>query len=192
MGQRLNIEIVKGDNVLANAYYHWSGYSNSAIDLVECIIRYYDYADKYHHENDTLFAIKLLEKTGAGLTEDEVEYVKKKYGETKLSDCKGRNNGLIAITKKGIEETREWEEARVTIDIDTKTFDFKRAMWKLDKSEIKECIEEGKIFYEINYDLKNIEFEKVFDLKALIDKMCYLRQYDLKNNFDNTYFTLIE
>jgi hypothetical protein len=28
MGQRLNIEIVKNGDVLANSYYHWSGFSN--------------------------------------------------------------------------------------------------------------------------------------------------------------------
>ena len=39
MGQRLNIEIVKGDpdNVLANAYYHWSAYTSSAAQLT-CLI----------------------------------------------------------------------------------------------------------------------------------------------------------
>lgn len=33
MGQRLNIEIISGDKVLANAYYHWSAYSRIAIEL---------------------------------------------------------------------------------------------------------------------------------------------------------------
>ena len=38
MGQRLNIEIVKNGEVLANSYYHWSGFSNSSIDLAIRII----------------------------------------------------------------------------------------------------------------------------------------------------------
>lgn len=31
MGQRLNLSINKNGKVLANCYYHWSGYTNSAI-----------------------------------------------------------------------------------------------------------------------------------------------------------------
>ena len=31
MGQRLNIEIVNGETSLANAYYHWSAYTKSAL-----------------------------------------------------------------------------------------------------------------------------------------------------------------
>lgn len=38
MGQRLNIEILKNGEVLANSYYHWSGFSNSAINLTIYII----------------------------------------------------------------------------------------------------------------------------------------------------------
>lgn len=38
MGQRLNIEIVNGDTCLANAYYHWSGYTLSACDLTMKIL----------------------------------------------------------------------------------------------------------------------------------------------------------
>lgn len=33
MGQRLNIEIIREGNLLTNAYYHWSGYTSSAITL---------------------------------------------------------------------------------------------------------------------------------------------------------------
>ena len=38
MGQRLNIEIINDDKVLANAYYHWAGYTTSAISLTETIL----------------------------------------------------------------------------------------------------------------------------------------------------------
>lgn len=43
MGQRLNIEIVKNGEVLANSYYHWSGFSDCAVNLTEKIIKDYDY-----------------------------------------------------------------------------------------------------------------------------------------------------
>ena len=34
MGQRLNIEIKKDSKVLANAYYHWSAYTSSALQML--------------------------------------------------------------------------------------------------------------------------------------------------------------
>lgn len=43
MGQRLNIQIEDNDTninetvVLANCYYHWSGYSSSVMELVDKI-----------------------------------------------------------------------------------------------------------------------------------------------------------
>jgi len=43
MGQRLNIEIISNGKCLANAYYHWSAYSDSAIDLAIKIVRKYEY-----------------------------------------------------------------------------------------------------------------------------------------------------
>lgn len=47
MGQRLNIEIVKNGEVLANSYYHWAAYSEVAIDLAIQIINKYEYIKKY-------------------------------------------------------------------------------------------------------------------------------------------------
>ena len=38
MGQRLNIEIMSGEKVLANAYYHWSAYTASAAELTKIIL----------------------------------------------------------------------------------------------------------------------------------------------------------
>lgn len=102
MGQRLNIEIVKNGEILANAYYHWSGFSNCAIDLTEKIIEKFEYTKKYLVEKyiknqDLLFAIRLLEITGAG-TEDlreTREILKDVTMNLKLELCKGRNDGII-------------------------------------------------------------------------------------------------
>lgn len=102
MGQRLNIEIVKNGEILANAYYHWSGFSNSAINLTEKIIKNFEYIKKYRVEEyienkDLLFAIRLLEETGAGIEdlEETREILKDKTMNLKLLLCKGRNEGII-------------------------------------------------------------------------------------------------
>lgn len=102
MGQRLNIEIVKNGDVLANSYYHWSGFSNSAVNLTIDIIKTFDYVkryqvEKYINNQDLLFAIRLLEITGAGLNDIEKarKILEDQTMNLKLQPCKGRNDGII-------------------------------------------------------------------------------------------------
>ena len=107
MGQRLNIEIVKNGEVLANSYYHWSGFSNSAINLIIEIIRNYKYIKKYKVEQyiknqDLLFAIRLLEETGAGVNdiENTRKILEDETMNLKLKACTGRDSGIIRNHKK--------------------------------------------------------------------------------------------
>lgn len=138
MGQRLNIELFYNGERVANAYYHWSGFTSSALDLTRQIVINYEIMNKDFPIQ--IKAILLLQKTGAGLTEDEFEWAEKninQFNEYKdiLVKAVNRNEGLIAITEEGMEETKEWEEARVTIYLDTKKID-------LDTFYIYESIEE--------------------------------------------------
>lgn len=132
MGQRLNIEIKINGEVQANAYYHWSGYTSSAINLTEQILgQYEDFLDRTEPK---LSAIRLLETTDAGLTPEELEKAKEDYSEVTFGKCNGRNSGLIAVSEDGMNETRYWEENRVTIDFDEETVDFN--VWSIwDKEE---------------------------------------------------------
>ena len=107
MGQRLNIEIVKNGEVLANSYYHWSGFSNSAVNLAIEIIKHFEYIKKvkveqYIKNQDLLFAIRLLEETGAGV--DDIEQTRSILEDItmnlKLQPCKGRNEGVIRNYRK--------------------------------------------------------------------------------------------
>lgn len=114
MGQRLNIEILNDGEVLANSYYHWSGYTTSAIALTKHIL---ENMDKVRQENELLYAIRLLETTGARLTGDEILCAKKDFPAEEFESAVSRNDGLIGISEKTIEDTRFWEEARVSIDL---------------------------------------------------------------------------
>ena len=115
MGQRLNIEINKNGELLANAYYHWSGYTRTALALTSMILVK---SEEIKNTNDVLYAIELLETTGARLTNDEIKYAKSIGIDKKFEPAVSRNEGLIAISEKGMNETRFWEEARVEIDIE--------------------------------------------------------------------------
>ena len=124
MGQRLNIEIVNGETSLANAYYHWSAYTKSALYLTKEII------DAFYGRSEPLslkMAVELLEATGAGVDENEEEEIRKqpnKFGHIKFNQCIDRSEGLLYVTESGKASVRKWEEGRVTIDLSTETFCF--------------------------------------------------------------------
>ena len=119
MGQRLNLEIWNNGKVLANAYYHWSAFTESAAEIISKALNYIE-NNTLEDNNALLYAIRILESTGADLTEDEIAYantINELKGKA-FSPCVNRNYGLIAITEKGIEDTRYWEEYSAYIYID--------------------------------------------------------------------------
>lgn len=202
MGQRLNIEIKKGDKTLANAYYHWSAYSSSACGMAVDIMNFMK--ENPQSCDDVLYAIRLLEHTGAGLThfnpsEEEKEQAKNLYkseyyekwlarpSERKTAmdmfpnevfkNCYGRNEGLLAITEYGINETRDWEEGRVTIDIGEQRvgFDVYRDASAFDDAESEE--EET-----LNLELSYLSYEDLLKLQEILDdyaKCRYFKTYKL-------------
>ena len=93
MGQRLNIEITDGEKGYANAYYHWSGYTESSLELAKQII---DSISHCKYEKVTrAIGIAILEVTGAAITDEEYDICK--IG-TRLNSA-DRNNGLIAVSE---------------------------------------------------------------------------------------------
>ena len=128
MGQRLDLEIRKKGKVLANAYYHWSAYTSSSFELVNLA---YDYIARNHHkENDLMLAVHALEYTGAGMEDCELTevYKQRKYAGVEFKKAKDRNEGLLAISEKGIESTIQWAEETAVIDI-TNPEDIKFNFW---------------------------------------------------------------
>lgn len=141
MGQRLNIEIVNGEDTVANAYYHWSAYTKSAIVLTNQILVAVDGVNGTPVER----AVKLLELTGAGVNEDERKRIEEdsshRFDGIELKDCTSRNEGLLSVTAEGIKETRDWEEGRVTIHLDSRLVDFS-VYWEFAKDAYEEDYEE--------------------------------------------------
>lgn len=125
MGQRLNIEILNGEKLLANAYYHWSAYTSSAVFMTEQIINTFYTSRALRGSDMRTAAIRLLESTGAGYNEMERSRIKQSEDEIlrilRVNDCVDRNRGLLAVTEEGMNENRYWEEHRVSIDISSET-----------------------------------------------------------------------
>lgn len=194
MGQRLNIEIArkKDNKILANSYYHWSAYTYSSLKLANEIIENIYDVIRNNKVSDEIKAIQLLQTTGAGLLEQEYNTLNeedKKY----CSLATNRDLGLISFTEKGMEETRTWEESRltITIDFDNKEYDFVgdknrvdfEVYFPISREEIEECYKEelksGKInldeVVEFNFDLQDM---KLNDIRLFMAKI-----NQIENNF---------
>lgn len=161
MGQRLNIEIYNGETPLANCYYHWSAYTDSALELTKEIIDGYYDSDK---DANVKLAVRLFEQTGAGVNEAERANIKKhmrRFVGVKFKDAVSRSDGLISVTEEGMEDTRYYEEGRVVIDLDDKTFDFGiLAGYTVDEYE-DEYDELASDLPECPYNLSAVEFNEI-------------------------------
>lgn len=194
MGQRLNIEISrkKDNKILANSYYHWSAYTYSSLKLANEIIENIYDVIRNNKVSDEIKAIQLLQTTGAGLLEQEYNTLNeedKKY----CSLATSRDLGLISFTERGMEETRTWEESRltITIDFDNKEYDFVgdknrvdfEVYFPISREEIEECYKEelksGKInldeVVEFNFNLQDM---KLNDIRLFMAKI-----NQIENNF---------
>lgn len=118
-------------------YYHWSGYTQAALQLVDDFISSVTRLQT-GSKNDKLVPIVLtaLRNNGAGLSDKEAAALVERFPDLigqpvsrpTLEKDLDRNNGLIAFSEDGMNETRCCAEATVTIDVDTRLVSFD-AVW---------------------------------------------------------------
>ena len=194
MGQRLNIQIEANDTdtnkteVLANCYYHWSGYTSSAMELVNEIVNSgiynLDILDPIEK------AIRLLEATGAGLAEDELTDT---YNTPKYKVSSDRNKGLIAISEEGKNSTVKYEESRVTINLTTGSINMSDMVYDV-TDEFAAPIYEKKVksIYKLKADL-NSSFDTFQALSAELTDNVFKNshEYDMFVQ-DGSIYRLIE
>ena len=174
MGQRLNIQIEANDTdtnetkVLANCYYHWSGYTSSAMELVNEIVN----SGIYNLDilDPVEKAIRLLEATGSGLAGDELTDT---YYAPKYKVSSDRNKGLIAISEEGKNSTVKYEESRVTINLTTGSINMSDMVHDVTDEFSKEELETKlKNLYELKSDL-NSNFNTFQDLYTELNDNLY-------------------
>ena len=119
-------------------------------------------------DQDVLYAVRLLEGTGAGINGGE----RKKILAEGL--CPGiafrsaidRNRGLISITEEGMEETRYWQEGQVTIDLDRRRIYF-GVFFEL--NTLEDYIEEYKIDPQESEQMPVAINESIEDVQKMLD-----------------------
>lgn len=201
MGQRLNIEIFNNGELLANCYYHWSGFTTSSMEITKIILENYDAIMNMEISNLSK-AILLLQKTNGGLMvndrDNELKFALENLPPQDLEKIElkrsiNRNEGLISITENNMEETRQWEEARITIYLDTKKIDFDnvyisdREGWQENYPDIN--YDDLPLFpFETTWDIDFKDFQELYDYfkMAYKEKMWYFKYTD------NQVLTMIE
>ncbi len=181
MGQRLVLTIKNNSKILANSYYHWSAYTDSAAEITNRCIETFKHT-KY--TNDLDIALEMLASTGAGLTDDEVpEFFRMKAKDPLIQiippNALDRDSGLIAVSKKGMENSQGWSEGDVVINIEDKVVDFVVLYYpdddwlveyycdehninydKLDKNKVENIIHQiAEKLPTIDQDISEIKFE---------------------------------
>lgn len=162
MGQRLNIEIWNNGKVLANAYYHWSAYTDESANLANKALEYIK-NNPMPNDNELLYAIRILEATGAGLTDGEIEYAKSlsALNDTTFAECKGRDCGLLGISENEIKSTRSWCEGNVFIYLDENRLSFdvfiKQDAWEWRKEQREEYENENADFKSLDVVTLNLD-----------------------------------
>ena len=172
MGQRLNIEIQNNGELLANCYYHWAAYTDSALELAT------DALDALYNEacenlNPKQKALYMLNATGATVPPDQLESVVNIL-ELDYDTPANRNLGLIAVTKEGMQDTRDWEEGRITIDIGKEIVDF-NVMFTCDEDEL----DENDVVEDLNYWTREVPFRDWDSFKDDLENIsCYFKDLD--------------
>ena len=193
MGQRLNLEFQYGDKVIANAYYHWSGYTiNSLVELlaVHELIEY----DNIHDEKSAIIELvnvydNKLHKL-SGLTLDSLDEVKKYIPEYPgIKNELNRNFGLLSISEKGMNLTREWMELILRYDIKNKKIIGSEGVFEIDINDYP--IEISKSLNEITSD----EYEKYVNFETYnISEISDLIKFYIENEiilYDGKYYDII-
>lgn len=175
MGQRLNIEIHDNEDCLANAYYHWSAYTMSSASLTSGIIDAYYKASAI---GGLPLAVELLQSTGAGLWPDERGRVRSdttgRFSNIEFHDFVDRNEGLLSVTKPGMDANRLWEEGRVVIDIGKETVLFD-VFFEYSEEDAEEFLKD----YPFEYHFKELD-----DFDNEIRFPDFDRFYDMLNSSD--------
>lgn len=164
MGQRLVVTIKKNNIVLANAYYHWSAYTDSALGIAhECIASF----KRTKYKTDIEKAIDMLYETGAGIYSTPTN--NKAFFEHKAQNpffsipyvvSNDRNTGMIGISKDTIDDLQDASEGDVIIDIGTQMVDF--CVWYAE--DVSSLVENECYDKNIEYDeLSEEEIDQMYN-----------------------------
>jgi len=142
MGQRLIVNIINQQGILTSGYYHWSGYTLPSVRKTLELIDELEEDDPKGASFTKLDAIRLLESTGAGLTQEEKKVAQTKYPDESFADAVDRTRGLIKISEEEIERNDSLMEELVTVNVETERILFDVFSYFEQKEELEKLLQE--------------------------------------------------
>lgn len=134
---RLELSVVIGGGRKANAYYNWSGFTETALDYLHLMIRNRN-MEMYPKESDMALVMRMLSLTGAGMlpsisVEERLQLLDINYPLTN-----GANDGVIEITDEGMMENDRIANRHVLIDYDRKIVEIGDMFEEIEPDELEE------------------------------------------------------
>lgn len=167
MGQRLVVNIKSGDETIANAYYHWSGYTMCAMEIMLCMIsKGIKPLEDLSENKQKAEAIKMLVNTGGSLSVETRDIVEQNKELHDLIDDEetfaepDRNRGLIAIEEQ-CENNLSYAEGIVDVYPDKGYFDMGDMVFGSSASEDSEEVKFALESILIDEGIENIDDDEV-------------------------------
>lgn len=144
MGQRLNVEIISKGKTISNIYMHWAAYTSSSLEITKDFIAVFADIKSEDLENlSEIYRRIKIARLGSSITPDEQKELNYTHPEITVAESINRNDGLVSFSENGIQETRNWEEGRVSIDIENKTVKFE-VYWDFSDDDDEDLVERFK------------------------------------------------
>lgn len=167
MGQRLVLRICDNGEEIANAYFHWSGYTSSAARITSNFIEAWDELCGRNRSN-VVNAVMALHALGSGFNSEELDDIckdtdlKSELTQARCMDmlCINRNEGLTAVTEHGMAESMQWAEETVAVDVSTRVVDFGVVCLE-DADELGEGDDDGEDIVpdKVNFSLEDLTMD---------------------------------
>lgn len=121
MGQRLVITVRKEQEDIAKIYFHWSGYSVSALQETRSLLEAID-TNEEDIKKLQLNIIRACESMGGGIDggagSEEFSYVCNMFPNVNFKGDPSRDFGLVALSERGMSEMQCWIDENIVIDLD--------------------------------------------------------------------------
>lgn len=121
MGQRLVITVRKKQEDIAKIYFHWSGYSVSALEETRYLLEYID-TNEEDIKKLQLHIIRACESIGGGIDggagSEEFSYVCDMFPNVSFKENPNRNYGLVALSENDMEKIQRWSNGNIVLDLD--------------------------------------------------------------------------
>lgn len=175
MGQRLVITVRKEQEDISKIYFHWSGYSESALEETRSLLKDIDTKEE-NIKKLQLNIIRACESMGGGIDggagSEEFSYVCNMFPNVSFKEDPNRNCGLVALSENDMEKIQRWSNGNIVIDLDYNRI-YNSVFHEYHSLEEYEAYTEKSAYevycYESDIDITDFRIEYIDEVIDFID-----------------------